>query len=258
MTVTQFRVTGSDRLADVPPAVARDRAAVVTTAILQIFMTAPAPQRRSAIEAYLRDEFAQRDDTGEPIMTDNTSDNSTIEIKLVRSTFLTRWPCTVCGGCTEKVLVLAEAPMPDAELPSGWPTNPAAQLMRTRGEAIRVCESCLEAGNVDARLAAHADQLEVYADALRALTGRLRVPSYAQWLAACKGENRRDSLWHYASRASTKEEVCTTVAAQQPDLLPLTEAELDAAWHEAADTRAAIARAAAARGNDDDFDSIPF
>jgi hypothetical protein len=60
MTVTQLRVTVSDCLADVPLAVARDRAAVVTAAILHIFMTAPAPQRRSAIEAYLRDEFAHR------------------------------------------------------------------------------------------------------------------------------------------------------------------------------------------------------
>ena len=36
----------------------RDRAAVVTTPLLQIFMTAPAQQWRPAIEAYLRDEFA--------------------------------------------------------------------------------------------------------------------------------------------------------------------------------------------------------
>jgi len=35
-----------------------DRAAVVTTAILQILETAPADQRRRAIEDYLRDEMA--------------------------------------------------------------------------------------------------------------------------------------------------------------------------------------------------------
>jgi hypothetical protein len=35
-----------------------DRAAVVTAAILQIVETAPADQRREAIEDYLRDELA--------------------------------------------------------------------------------------------------------------------------------------------------------------------------------------------------------
>jgi len=36
----------------------RDRAAVITTALLQIIETAPADQRRKAIEDYLRDELA--------------------------------------------------------------------------------------------------------------------------------------------------------------------------------------------------------
>ena len=35
-----------------------DRAAVVTTAIMQIIATAPKGELRQAIEAYLRDEFA--------------------------------------------------------------------------------------------------------------------------------------------------------------------------------------------------------
>jgi hypothetical protein len=35
-----------------------DRAAVVTTAILQILQTAPREQRRPAVEGYLRDELA--------------------------------------------------------------------------------------------------------------------------------------------------------------------------------------------------------
>jgi hypothetical protein len=62
MTVTPLRVTVSDRLADVPPAVARDRAAVVTTALLQIFRNTPLQERRQAIEHYLRDEFARPSD----------------------------------------------------------------------------------------------------------------------------------------------------------------------------------------------------
>jgi hypothetical protein len=35
-----------------------DRAAVVATAIEQIFATAPGPERQQAVEDYLRDEFA--------------------------------------------------------------------------------------------------------------------------------------------------------------------------------------------------------
>jgi hypothetical protein len=43
--------------------IARDRAAIVTTAVLQIFATAPEAQRREALEAYLRDEFATPEET---------------------------------------------------------------------------------------------------------------------------------------------------------------------------------------------------
>ena len=35
-----------------------DRAAVVATAIEQIFATAPGPERQQAVEDYLREEFA--------------------------------------------------------------------------------------------------------------------------------------------------------------------------------------------------------
>ena len=31
-----------------------------------------------------------------------------IEIKLTETNVFTRWPCTICGGCTEKVAILAE------------------------------------------------------------------------------------------------------------------------------------------------------
>ena len=43
--------------------IARDRAAIVTTAVLQIIATAPEAQRREALEAYLRDEFATPEET---------------------------------------------------------------------------------------------------------------------------------------------------------------------------------------------------
>jgi tartrate dehydratase alpha subunit/fumarate hydratase class I-like protein len=39
-------------------AIARDRAAAVAAAVLQIALTAPPDQRRQAVEAYLRDELS--------------------------------------------------------------------------------------------------------------------------------------------------------------------------------------------------------
>jgi hypothetical protein len=81
-----------------------------------------------------------------------------IEIKLTITRMLTRWPCHVCGGCTEKVSVLAESEC-----------------------GLRVCEQCLEAGDIDARLEAYAASLERCAAETRALIGRLRVPSFAEY-----------------------------------------------------------------------------
>ena len=85
---------------------------------------------------------------------------TTIEVELVESNVLTRWPCTACGGCTEKVPILAES---------------------KTGE--RVCESCLEAGNIDERLEQHARTLDDAAVRVRSLIGRLSVPTYAEWQA---------------------------------------------------------------------------
>ena len=82
-----------------------------------------------------------------------------IKVELVDTNFFTRWPCTVCGGCTEKVDVLAEAESDD----------------------IRVCETCLEAGNIDKRLKAHAVQMPNRAEFLNSLVGRLDVPTFADW-----------------------------------------------------------------------------
>jgi hypothetical protein len=88
--------------------------------------------------------------------------NNTIEIKLVTTNVMTRWPCTVCGWHTEKVPILAESEDPSC--------------------CIRVCEQCLEEGQIDARLTERAQQIPE----LRSLVGRLRVPTYEQWTAACE------------------------------------------------------------------------
>ena len=68
-----------------------------------------------------------------------------IEIKLRETNFFTRYPCTVCGGCTEKVAILAEGTL----------------QLSDDGESrtVRVCETCLEGGDglgIDDRLDLHA------------------------------------------------------------------------------------------------------
>ncbi len=97
-----------------------------------------------------------------------------ISIELVETSFFTRYPCTVCGGCTEKVAILAEGTL----------------RLSDDGESmtVRVCESCLEGGDglgIDARLDSHARALEGEATLTRSLIGRLKVPTFAEW---CKAE----------------------------------------------------------------------
>jgi hypothetical protein len=104
------------------------------------------------------------------------TDDDKIKIELVKSNFLTRYPCNICGGCTEKVPVLA------------------------KGHGLLVCERCLEAGaaSIDARLERHAAVLEAMAGAARALIGRLLVPSYAEWQAAMAAVDEEDERFHRA------------------------------------------------------------
>jgi hypothetical protein len=72
-----------------------------------------------------------------------------IIMELTSTSVLTRWPCTVCGGCTEKVETLCE-----------WPAGPEA--------SIRVCEMCLRDGQDAINERLKGTELE----------GRLVVPSY--------------------------------------------------------------------------------
>jgi hypothetical protein len=48
---------------------------------------------------------------------------------------------------------------------------------------VRVCEHCLKDGQIDERLAIHAQRLEDEAQKTRSLIDRLKVPSYEEWLA---------------------------------------------------------------------------
>ena len=100
-----------------------------------------------------------------------------IDIKLTETNFFTRWPCTVCGGHTEKVAILAEGTL---RLPDD-------------GEmTVLVCESCLEGGNglgIDERLDLHVRALEGKAALVRSLIGQLKVPTFAEW---CKAEREHE------------------------------------------------------------------
>jgi hypothetical protein len=100
--------------------------------------------------------------------------SDSIEIKLVETNFYTRWPCTVCGGHTEKVPVLAEA------------------KDTINGGDIRICERCLECGDIDDELSRHADRLEAAAQEIRNLKGHLKVPSFQEWQAAT---DRHEAVW---------------------------------------------------------------
>ncbi len=105
-----------------------------------------------------------------------------ITINLVDTNFFTRYPCTVCGGCTDKVGILAEGIQP----------------LSDDGEyrKIRVCERCLEAGDIDSQLEQHARQLEAEAGLLREMIGRLKVPTFAEWCKAERDHEVRAVMFH--------------------------------------------------------------
>ena len=88
-----------------------------------------------------------------------------VEVQLVKSFMLTRWPCHVCGGHTDKLPVLAE-------------------VQGGEHDGFRVCETCIRNRDFDEKLHQSAERLEAQAAELRSLGGRLRVPSYREWEAA--------------------------------------------------------------------------
>ena len=125
-----------------------------------------------------------------------------IEIKLTETNFFTRHHCTICGGCTEKVAILAEG----------------TQRLSDDGESrtVRVCETCLEGGNglgIDARLDLHARALEGEAELVRSLIGRLKVPTFAEW---CRAERDYEVRACMESDGISREEAESKVARDYP------------------------------------------
>ena len=124
-----------------------------------------------------------------------------IEIKLTETNFFTRYPCTVCGGKTEKVGILAEGPL---------------QLDDGGNMTVLVCESCLEGGNglgIDARLDLHARALEGKAALVRSLIGRLKVPTFAEW---CKAEREHEVHAHMEIDGISRDEAEKKVHRDYP------------------------------------------
>ena len=86
-----------------------------------------------------------------------------VVVELVASKTLIRQHCTICGGRTERVNVLAEARIHDGDL------------------IVRVCETCLKLDNIDEQLDTHAKRLASGAKYLRSIMGLLVLPTYAEW-----------------------------------------------------------------------------
>lgn len=103
-----------------------------------------------------------------------------IKVGLVDKHFWTRWICTLCGDCTEKVSIVAEGRQ---DLSSG-------DIHDGEHRIVRVCEYCLKAGEIDARLELGARQFEAQAQLLREMIGRLQVPTFAEWQARCEQQER--------------------------------------------------------------------
>jgi hypothetical protein len=120
-----------------------------------------------------------------------------IEFELVKTNVLTRWPCTVCGGTTEKVSPLVEAIIEGGDGVSA---------------RLRVCEQCLKNEKIDEELQAHAQHLRRKADFLESLIGQLKVPTYAEWEAAYAAEEaecakayaEREAAYATSSKASSR------------------------------------------------------
>ena len=113
-----------------------------------------------------------------------------IEIELVEAFGYRRRPCTVCGGWTEKVAILAEGDQP----------------LSNDGEfrRVRVCENCLQFGEIDEKLELHARQMEAEAALLREMIGRIQVPTFAEWQARCEQYERE---WREDYEKATGEKI---------------------------------------------------
>lgn len=90
-----------------------------------------------------------------------------IEVGLHETNMLTRFPCSVCGGTTDKEMVLAE-------------------FVDDDGDRHQVCGGCLQAPDeIASRLIAQAEAREAWAAWIRGLASQTWVlPTYDQYVKA--------------------------------------------------------------------------
>jgi hypothetical protein len=87
-----------------------------------------------------------------------------VKVELVRSCYLTRYPCHVCGGLTGKDSILAE-------------------VKEGEFKGFRVCRQCIAQRDFDRKLLKRAEHLTEVVTTLRSLVGRLEVPTLQEYEA---------------------------------------------------------------------------
>ena len=107
--------------------------------------------------------------------------------KLVESNFLTRYPCHICNGSTEKVPILCEAP-----------------------GRFRICETCLKHRNFDECLHTHIKELESFIANLRALVGQIDAPTFETYEKMVKEEEEK-----FLESLSPEERAALTCVGEQ-------------------------------------------
>ena len=132
-------------------------------------------------------------------------------MKLTNTTCYTRWPCSICGGHTEKVAILCEDTADPQKV------------------SVRVCETCLEktAGEREEMLQKHIAFLSRRVEYLKSLSAV--VPTYSEWQVA---EFLHDHAMSEAAEIDADRETAIDRGRDSPGATDLSEfrARTDAVW----------------------------
>lgn len=102
-----------------------------------------------------------------------------VRFGFVETRFFTRYPCHICGGVTEKDVIIVE-------------------VLEGEFKGLRICPFCLESGDTDGRLQKHIDRLLSEAEELRSLMGRIEAPTYQEWQKKTEEHEREWKKQHLA------------------------------------------------------------
>jgi hypothetical protein len=92
-----------------------------------------------------------------------------------RTNLYMRWPCHLCGGCTDKEGVECVAPCPGDGKP----------------HELFACQQCVEENDPDARIAEQTAHREAQIGYLRSLLGRVVLPGADAWREAVAEAERQ-------------------------------------------------------------------